>query len=82
MKLISTALLAAGFAALSACGGGAEENVAANTAADEAFNVAPDDLGDENLLGNEGLGDEDLADNIVANDTADDAATENVTNGY
>ena len=34
MKLISTALLAAGFASLAACGGGAANNAAANNSAE------------------------------------------------
>ena len=51
MKLVSTALLAAGMMALSACGGGAEENVAANNVAED-YNLT-EDLGSENLLGNE-----------------------------
>jgi predicted lipoprotein len=50
MKLVSTALLAAGMMALSACGGG-EENVAANNVAED-YNLT-EDLGSENLLGNE-----------------------------
>jgi hypothetical protein len=35
MKLISTALLAAGFVSLAACGGGAANNAAANNSAGE-----------------------------------------------
>jgi hypothetical protein len=59
MKRISTVLLAAGLAALGACGGGAETNVAANNSSDALYNVVPEDL---NLLGNDlvldnGLGD-------------------------
>ena len=57
MKILSTALLVAGLVALSACGGGGEENVASNVTA-ETYNIAPD----ENLLGNETLGDETLDD--------------------
>ena len=57
MKLVSKALLAAGLVALSACGGGAEENVAANNTGEDLYNVAPDDLTVDNaLLGNETLG--------------------------
>ena len=52
MKILSTALLAAGLVALSACGGGAE-NVAANNVSEEVYNVAPDDLGADNGLGND-----------------------------
>lgn len=80
MKLVSTAILAAGLVALSACGGGTEENVAANNASDELFNVAPDDLGDENLLGNETLGNDVLVDDALTNTGADNAAEGNVTN--
>jgi predicted lipoprotein len=50
MKLVSTALLAAGMMALSACGGGAE-NVAANNVVED-YNLT-EDLGNESLLGNE-----------------------------
>ncbi|HYI64499.1 MAG TPA: hypothetical protein VEW71_06390 [Allosphingosinicella sp.] len=73
MKLLSRALLAAGLAALGACGGGTE-NVAANTAntldngvGDEVYNVAPDDLGAGNTLGNESLGNEADAGNATEN---------------
>jgi hypothetical protein len=47
MKLLSTALLAAGLVALSACGGGATstDNAADVNAADESLNVPADDLG-------------------------------------
>jgi hypothetical protein len=72
MKLLSSALLAAGLVALSACGGGAE-NTAANNVGDEVYNVAPDDLGSDNLLGNEALGNE-AAD---ANASADNASADN-----
>ena len=72
MKLLSTALLAAGLVALSACGGAAE-NTVANNVADEVYNVAPDDLGGDNLLGNEALGNE-AAD---LNAGTDNASTEN-----
>jgi hypothetical protein len=75
MKLVSTALLAAGLAALSACGGG-EENVAADNAAEDLYNVAPDDLGADNLLGNETLGNDSDLDNLT-NGAGDNAATEN-----
>ena len=54
MKPLSMAVLAAGLIALSACGGSEEANVAADNAADESLNALPEDLGDENLLGNEG----------------------------
>jgi hypothetical protein len=53
MKILSTALLAAGLVALSACGGAATENAAANNVSEEVYNVAPDDLGVDNGLGNE-----------------------------
>lgn len=75
MKMVSTILLAAGLAALSACGDSGEENVAAANAADDLYNVAPDDLGGDNLLGNEGLGNDSL-DNQAGNG-ADNGATEN-----
>lgn len=52
---MSTALLAAGLAALSACGGGEAESNAANNVVVEDLNVG-DDLGDLNSLGEEGLG--------------------------
>ena len=55
MKLLYTALLAAGLVALSACGGGGADNAAANNVSDEVYNVAPDDLGAENTLGNEAV---------------------------
>ncbi len=67
MKLVSTALLAAGLVALSACGGGAEENIAANNATDDLYNVAPDDLTTDNLLGNEGVGNDTTVDNTTTN---------------
>ena len=51
MKFLSTALLAAGLAALSACGGGAENN-AANAA--EEVNLDSETLVDENVVLNEG----------------------------
>lgn len=73
MKLLSKALLAAGLAALGACGGGTE-NVAANIVntvdngvGDEVYNVAPDDLVADNTLGNEGLGNEADAGNATEN---------------
>ena len=71
MKLVSKALLAAGLVALSACGGG-EENVAANNTVDELYNVAPDDLGAEDLLGNETLGNDTVLDNALTNDSSGD----------
>ena len=54
---MSMALLAAGLAALSACGGGEAESNAANNVVVEDLNLS-DDLGDPNLLGEEGLGNE------------------------
>jgi len=73
MKLVSTALLAAGLVALSACGDGGEENVAATNAGEDLYNVAPDDFGDDNLLGNDaGL------DNVT-DGAGDNAATENAS---
>ena len=68
MKLVSTPLLIAGLAALSACGGAAEENSAANAAGDDLYNVATEDLtGDNGLgddLGNVSLGNEADAGNL------------------
>src|SRR6187401_1697072 len=51
MKLVSTTLLAVGLMALSACGGGGAENVAANNVVED-YNLT-EDLGNESLLGNE-----------------------------
>lgn len=62
MKLLSTALLAAGLVALSACGGEAEENVAANTAVDDLYNVTEEPLTLDNGVGND-LG------NVTGNDS-------------
>jgi hypothetical protein len=65
MKLVTKALLTAGLVALSACGGGAEENVAANTAGEDLYNVTDEDLTLNGLtsdvgndLGNVSLGNE------------------------
>ena len=59
MKQLSKALLVAGLVALSACGGGAEENTVANdVAADDLYNVT-DDVTIDNGLGND-LGTADL----------------------
>ena len=70
MKLVSKALLAAGLVALSACGGGTEENIAANNATDDLYNVAPDDLGLDNaLLGNETVGNDTGLDTNATTDT-------------
>jgi ABC-type glycerol-3-phosphate transport system substrate-binding protein len=73
MKILSTALLAAGLVALSACGGGATNDSAANNVSEEVYNVAPDDLGTENGLGNESLGNE----AGLENTSADNESTEN-----
>ncbi len=54
---MSTALLAAGLVALSACGGGEAESEAANNVVVEDLNVG-DDLSDPNLLGEEAAGNE------------------------
>ncbi|MGQ0589286.1 MAG: hypothetical protein ACT4N8_07125 [Sphingosinicella sp.] len=76
MKLVSTAILAAGLVALSACGGGAETNVAANNTSDALYNVVPEDL---NLLGNDVLLDGTGTDlNAV---DANAAVTNGTTNG-
>ena len=71
MKILSTALLAAGLVALSACGGGGDDAADNNVTAD-TYNVAPDDLGtdlDNELLGND----------TTTNVGADNAATDNTT---
>ena len=73
MKLVSTVLLAAGLVALSACGDSGEENVAAANAGEDLYNVAPDDLGDDNLLGNDALGNDTGLDNVT------NATTENAS---
>lgn len=79
MKMIKTALVAAGLMALSACGGG-DENVANNTAVDDTLNVAPADFGNETVLGNETLGNDTLVDTNVAVDNTTTDATVNTTN--
>ena len=54
MKHFSKALVAAGLLALTACGGGAEEeNAAANAAGEDLYNVAAEDLTLDNGLGND-----------------------------
>jgi len=70
MKLMSTALLAAGLTALSACGGGAE-NKAANTTVEEV-NVVEDNLADDNLLGTDTLGND--SGNAVDTNVAENGA--------
>jgi len=45
MKLISTAVLAAGLIALAGCGGGAANNAADANVVDEGLNVSSDELG-------------------------------------
>ena len=66
MKILSTALLAAGLVALSACGGG--DSAANNVVADDTLNVAPDDFGNDVLLGNDTGLDANLAtDNALSN---------------
>lgn len=45
MKLVSTALLAAGLMTLAACGGGTANNAADVNAADENLAIPADDLG-------------------------------------
>jgi predicted lipoprotein len=78
MKRISTALLAAGLMALGACGGG--DDSAANNVAADTYNVAPDDLGNDVLLGNEldtnlGTGNEVDANLGAGNEADADAST-------
>ena len=70
MKLMSTALLAAGLMALSACGGGSE-NKAANTIVEDV-NVVEDNLSDENLLGTDTLGND--SGNAVDTNVAENSA--------
>jgi hypothetical protein len=53
MKRLTTALAAAGLMALAACGGSASNNVVANDAGNDTYNVAPDDLTAGNETGNE-----------------------------
>ena len=72
MKLLRPALLAAGLAALAACGGGAE-NTVANNVAEEVYNAAPDDLGADNLLGNEATDVNASADNGTAGNESGNA---------
>jgi hypothetical protein len=71
MKKMSTALLAAGLMALSACGGGSE-NKAANTVVEDV-NLVEDNLADENLLGTDTLGNE--AGNGVETNAAENGAS-------
>lgn len=81
MKFASTLFLAAGLVALSACGGGAETNVATNNSADELYNLTDDSLGDANLIdANAVLGNEVDA-NLAAAPADANATTENASNG-
>ncbi len=89
MKLVSTAALAASLVALSACGGGAEENVVANdAAAEDLYNVGAGDLaldngldsGLDNSLGN-GLGDPALEGNELGNSADVDGSAETDASG-
>jgi hypothetical protein len=79
MKLVSKALLAAGLVALSACGGGEENTAANNTAGEDLYNVAPDDLTLDNGLGND-LGNVDLGNDLGAGNTTDTGNTTTETN--
>jgi hypothetical protein len=76
MKLISRTIVVAGLVALSACGGAAEQNVAANnTAGDELYNLAPDDLAGNDVLANESLGNEAVGNEVApGNDVAENAS--------
>jgi hypothetical protein len=75
MKALSTALLAAGLVALGACSGG-DDNAANNVGAD-TLNVAPDDLGTDNFLVDETLGNDLGVDNTALNAAADTGAAVN-----
>ena len=81
MKILSKGLLAAGLVALSACGGGAEENSAVvNTVTEDLYNVT-DELSTENLLGNDTLGNElGLDYTAVTDPAAETNAAETTTN--
>jgi hypothetical protein len=76
MKLISKTVVLAGLVALSACGGAAEQNVAANnTAGDELYNLAPDDLAGNEVLANETLGNEAVGNEAApGNEVAENAS--------
>ena len=73
MKILKTALVAAGLMALGACGGG-DDNAANSTALDDTLNVAPADFGNETLLGNETLVNDSVTDtaNVAAENEAAD----------
>ena len=74
MKLYSKIFLATGLLMLAACGGEAEENVAANTAGDDLYNVTEDltlENGLGNDLGNLGVGNDTGADVTEANNLTD-----------
>ena len=74
MKLYSKIILATGLLMLAACGGAAEENVAANTAGDDLYNVTEDltlDNGLGNDLGNLGVGNDTGANVTEANNLTD-----------
>ena len=78
MKILSTALLAAGLVALGGCGGG---NDAANNVAATDYNVAPDDFGNDTGLGNDvTLGNDTLVDNTTANLGTENAAANAAAN--
>ncbi|GAA4828415.1 hypothetical protein GCM10023232_28740 [Sphingosinicella ginsenosidimutans] len=63
MKLVSTALLAAGLMTLAACGGGTANNAADVNAADENLAIPADDLGN-------------LSDNVADANAVDANATD------
>jgi hypothetical protein len=79
MKLLSTALLAAGLVALGACSGGDDD--AANNVSADTLNVAPDDLGTENLLVDETFGNDLGLDNTALNAATDNSAADGNTVG-
>ena len=75
MKILSSALVAAGLVALAACGGGEDE--AANNVGAETLNVAPDDLGNDLIIDDLG---NDLGDNTTLNATEDAVETNTAGN--
>jgi len=77
MKIISTALLAAGFASLAACGGGGANNAAAANNSAEAP-LPPEELGNGTDLNSPSPVDTGNTSNTSGNATASNASTGNV----